>query len=99
MLSPHRPYHSQHFAGDQRQFAVLHLTSMLFAAHTNTTTTTGWLLARLSEHPAVLARLVAEQEAVVREAGSELTLETMARMPLLDACFRETLREVGALVF
>jgi cytochrome P450 len=66
----------------------------LFAGHETTGTTIARMLAYLTadRHPAVLAKLRAEQEAVVAKHGPELTPAACAAMPYADATVKELFR-------
>ena len=47
---------------------------------------------RLLRDKAVLARVLEEQEAVLKETGGELSYRGLVKMNLLHACMKETLR-------
>ena len=65
---------------------------MLFAGHETTTSMLTSLVMALAQHPEVLAKARAEQQAVM--AGSaELTLAQIQQMPYLDQVLKETERQ------
>lgn len=67
--------------------------TLLFAGHDTTTSTVSFLLYELARHPAVLARILAEQDRVLpggrRPTAAELTGEAL---PELEMALDETLR-------
>jgi len=67
--------------------------TLLFAGHDTTTSTVSFLLYELARHPAVLARVLAEQDRVLpggrRPTAAELTGEAL---PELEMALEETLR-------
>lgn len=67
--------------------------TLLFAGHDTTTSTVSFLLYELARHPAVLARVLAEQDRVLpggrRPTPAELTGEAL---PELEMALEETLR-------
>lgn len=66
----------------------------LFAGHETTGTTIARMLAYITEdrHPGVLAKLRAEQDAVIAKFGPELTPSATASMPYADATVKELFR-------
>lgn len=67
-----------------------HAILLAFAGHDTTTSMLTSLCLRLAEHPDVLARCRAEQDAL--GLGSELTMADLGRMPYLDQVLREVER-------
>jgi cytochrome P450 len=68
-----------------------HLMHMLFGGHDTSSSTLAFLLYELARHPAVLARVVAEQDAVL--GGRAPTVdELMHGLPELSMAVEETLR-------
>jgi cytochrome P450 len=64
---------------------------VIFAAgHETSTNALAWTLLLLSQHPAVLGDLRDELDGVLR--GGSPTSENMARLPLLDAVVKESMR-------
>ena len=60
------------------------------AGHETTAAALTWCLALLTQHPPVLARLMAELEQVL--GGQPIQFEQIAQLPYLDAVLKETLR-------
>ena len=65
---------------------------MLFAGHETTTSMLTSLLMALAQHPKVLAKARAEQQAVMA-GSSELTLAQVQQMPYLDQVLKEVERQ------
>jgi len=71
-----------------RSTIVDELQLLLFAGHDTTVTALTNMMLHLSEHPAVLERARAEQDA----ASEALDLEALRAMPYLDAVIHESMR-------
>ncbi|MDX1650464.1 MAG: cytochrome P450, partial [Myxococcota bacterium] len=65
--------------------------SMMFAGHHTTSGTAAWTLIELLRHPAWMARVVAEQDALAAR-GEEPSYQALRAMPVLEAVLKETLR-------
>jgi cytochrome P450 len=73
------------------------LLLLAFAGHDTTATAISLALKMLSQHPAVLAKLRAEQQAAVAQHGSAITDAVLRECTYLDATVKELLRhQVGA---
>jgi cytochrome P450 len=68
------------------------VVTLFVAGHETTATALSWTLFLLAEHPAVQRDLLAEIDRVLGVAPP--TMEQLARMPLLDAVIKESLRLV-----
>jgi cytochrome P450 len=66
------------------------LLTILMAGHETTSNMLTWTLYRLSLHPEVTRRLLAELQGVL--GGRSPTVEDIPRLPYLDAVFKETMR-------
>lgn len=66
------------------------MMTLLIAGHETTATTLAWLLHRVLEHPAVLARLRAEARTV--GGGGSVPAERVGELAFLDATIKETQR-------
>jgi cytochrome P450 len=75
---------------------ALVLLDSLFAAQLNGTSALCSLLLMLTQHPSVLARARAEQDAIGRTAP--ITMAHIAQMPYLDRVVTETLRLVSPVI-
>jgi sterol 14-demethylase len=84
----------KHADGSPR-FSVDHITgifiSMMFAGHHTTSGSAAWTLLELLRHPDVLARVVAEQDALVAEGG-EVSYQALREIPELECAIKEALR-------
>lgn len=65
--------------------------SMMFAGHHTTSGTAAWTLIELLRHPAVLAEVVAELDALTA-ADPEISYQALREMPRLEAAIKEALR-------
>ncbi len=65
--------------------------SLMFAGHHTTSTTSSWALLELLRHPEWLARVRAELDALYADGG-EVSYQALREIPLLESCFKETLR-------
>jgi sterol 14alpha-demethylase len=81
--------------GSRRTMANLHVhfLSLLFAAHTNTAGTFAWALASLLHDREAWNRAVAEQAGLVAAMGTDLGHAEIARLPYLDGCMKEAVRQ------
>ena len=68
------------------------LLELSFAGHNTSSTTATRLLWLLTQHPAVVARLRAEQQAVVAQHGSAISEAVLKQTPYLDAVVKESMR-------
>lgn len=67
-----------------------HALLLVVAGHETTATTLTAFVAEVQQHPAVLARLRAEQDALFAQTGrSELSFQDLKKLPYMDAVFRE----------
>jgi cytochrome P450 len=80
-------------AGEAMSFAELRdeLVTMLVAGHETTANALGWTMALLLQHPEFAAEL-AQQLETTRSAAGALDPEKVAKLELLDATIRESLR-------
>ena len=76
---------------------VDHVLGLLFAAHDTTTSAITTICIKLAEDPAWQARLREECRAVREDCGETLGYESLDRLALTDAFFRETLRQYSPL--
>jgi cytochrome P450 len=76
---------------------VGHANVLYVAAHETTAFTLSWTLFLLSQHPTVAADLADEVRGVLR--GDAPTVAQIARMPLLDAVLKESMRLLPATPF
>lgn len=74
-----------------RSTIVDEIQLLMFAGHDTTVTAMTNILLHLAEHPEVLAKARAEQDA---EQGAPLTLERLRAMPWLDAVISESMRVI-----
>jgi sterol 14-demethylase len=66
--------------------------SMMFAGHHTTSTTASWLIIELLRNPDVMARVVAEIDALAEAGGGVVTYQDLREVPWLEASIKETLR-------
>ncbi len=76
---------------------VGHANVLFIAAHETTAFTLGWTLFLLATHPAVYADLEGELRAAL--GGDAPSVEALARLPLLDAVVRESMRLMPAVPY
>lgn len=69
-------------------------TGLFIAGHETTANTLSWTLFLLSQHPTILANLVEELTSTLQ--GAAPTVEQLARLPLLDAVVKESMRLLPA---
>jgi cytochrome P450 len=67
--------------------------TLLFAGHDTTTSTVSFMFYELARHPAIAARLVAEQSAVLRGAAPSAAQLMGGELPQLELVLEETLRK------
>jgi len=65
--------------------------SLMFAGHHTTSTTSSWALLELLRHPEWMARVTGELDALYA-GGQEVSYQALREIPLLESCFKETLR-------
>ncbi|MGE5137656.1 MAG: cytochrome P450 [Gemmatimonadota bacterium] len=65
--------------------------SMMFAGHHTSSGTAAWTLIELLRHPAVLAGVVAELDALYA-GGAEISFQALRAIPRLEAAVKEALR-------
>jgi sterol 14alpha-demethylase len=65
--------------------------SMMFAGHHTSSGTAAWTLIELLRHPAQLALVVAELDAIYRD-GAEISFQALREIPRLEAAIKEALR-------
>jgi sterol 14-demethylase len=66
--------------------------SMMFAGHHTTSTTASWLIIELLRNPEVMARVVAEMDALAEDGGGEITYQDLREVPWLESSIKEALR-------
>jgi sterol 14-demethylase len=66
--------------------------SMMFAGHHTTSTTASWLIIELLRNPDVMAKVVAEIDALAEAGGGVVTYQDLREVPWLEASIKETLR-------
>jgi sterol 14-demethylase len=66
--------------------------SMMFAGHHTTSTTASWFIIELLRNPEVMARVVAEMDALAEAGGGEITYQDLREVPWLESSIKETLR-------
>ena len=76
---------------------VDHMLGLLFAAHDTTTSALTTMCIRLAEDPVWQRRLREECRTVEEDCGETLDYQFLERLPLMDAYFRETLRQYSPL--
>jgi sterol 14alpha-demethylase len=74
------------------------LIAGLFAAQHTSSSTVSWMGMRLAHEPEVMARVRAEQEALLG-GGAELDYAVLSKMDLMHAVMKETLRMHPPLIF
>jgi sterol 14alpha-demethylase len=65
--------------------------SMMFAGHHTSSGTAAWTLIELLRHPAQLALVVAELDALYRD-GAQISFQALREIPRLEAAIKEALR-------
>jgi sterol 14-demethylase len=80
---------NEHFSAD---IITGMFISMMFAGHHTTSTTASWLLIELLRNPDVMARVVAEMDALAEAGGGEITYQDLREVPWLESSIKETLR-------
>lgn len=65
--------------------------SLMFAGHHTTSTTSSWALLELLEHPEWMQRVIEELDALYAD-GREVSYQALREIPVLENCFKETLR-------
>lgn len=82
------------------QDVVDHMFGLLFAAHDTTASALAMLCWQLAQQPELQHQLRAECETVcVRYGSDRLPFSALDELPLLDACFKETLRLYAPIQF
>lgn len=66
--------------------------SMMFAGHHTTSTTASWLIIELLRNPEVMAKVVAEMDALAEAGGGEITYQDLREVPWLESSIKEALR-------
>jgi sterol 14-demethylase len=66
--------------------------SMMFAGHHTTSTTASWMIIELIRNPELLAKVVAEMDALAEAGGGVVTYQDLREVPWLEATIKETLR-------
>ena len=67
--------------------------TLLFAGHDTTTSTVSFMFYELARHPAIVARLVAEQDAMLPDGRPESSQLLSGALPELEMVIDETLRK------
>src|SRR5690606_32565448 len=65
--------------------------SLMFAGHHTTSTTSSWALLELLRHPEWMKRVTDELDALYAD-GQEVSYQALREIPVLESCFKETLR-------
>src|SRR5690606_3450245 len=65
--------------------------SLMFAGHHTTSTTSSWALLELLRHPEWMTRVTAELDALYAD-GQDVSYQALRAIPVLESCFKETLR-------
>jgi sterol 14-demethylase len=65
--------------------------SLMFAGHHTTSTTSSWALLELLRHPEWMKRVTEELDALYAD-GREVSYQALREIPVLENCFKETLR-------
>jgi len=65
--------------------------SLMFAGHHTTSTTSSWALLELLRHPEWMARVRDELDALYAD-GRDVSYQALREIPVLESCFKETLR-------
>ena len=89
LMSITNPDGSDYFSADTITGMFI---SMMFAGHHTTSTTASWLIIELIRHPDVLAKVVAEMDALADAGGGVVTYQDLREVPWLEASIKETLR-------
>ena len=71
---------------------IAHTNILLLAGHETSTSLSAWLLYLLVQHPAYLARVLAEQDALIRGSDADPRLEDIKRMKVLEYALSEAER-------
>ncbi len=66
--------------------------SMMFAGHHTTSGTAAWVIIELLRNPDVMAKVVAEMDALAEAGGGEITYQDLREVPWLEASIKEALR-------
>src|SRR4030095_9802236 len=65
--------------------------SLMFAGHHTTSTTSSWALLELCRHPEWMASVREELEKLYSD-GRDVSYQALREIPVLESCFKETLR-------
>jgi sterol 14-demethylase len=65
--------------------------SLMFAGHHTTSTTSSWALLELLRHPEWMARVTGELDTLYAD-GRDVSYQALREIPVLESCFKETLR-------
>ena len=88
LMSITEPDGQPHFSADEITGMFI---SMMFAGHHTTSGTAAWTLIELLRHPAEMAAVVAELDALHAD-GSEVSYQALREIPRLEAAIKEALR-------
>ena len=66
--------------------------SMMFAGHHTTSGTAAWVIIELLRNPDVMAKVVAEIDALAEFGGGRITYQDLREVPWLEASIKEALR-------
>ena len=88
LMSITEPDGQPHFSADEITGMFI---SMMFAGHHTTSGTSAWTLIELLRHPAEMAAVVAELDALHAD-GSEVSYQALREIPRLEAAIKEALR-------
>lgn len=65
--------------------------SLMFAGHHTTSTTSSWALLELLRHPEWMKRVTEELDGLYAD-GRDVSYQALREIPVLESCFKETLR-------
>jgi sterol 14alpha-demethylase len=65
--------------------------SLMFAGHHTTSTTSSWALLELLRHPEWMSRVREELDKLYAD-GRDVSYQALREIPMLESCFKETLR-------
>jgi sterol 14-demethylase len=80
---------NEHFSAD---IITGMFISMMFAGHHTTSGTAAWVIIELLRNPDVMAKVVAEIDALAEVGGGEVTYQGLREVPWLEASIKEALR-------
>jgi sterol 14-demethylase len=66
--------------------------SMMFAGHHTTSGTAAWVIIELLRNPEIMAKVIAEMDALAEAGGGEVTYQDLREVPWLESSIKEALR-------